>query len=560
MADSVGGGIARGLESGWRMVMGQRQQEEAERARRAQEDRQEREFNALQDQRAFERQRQEAADARIRESDAWNAVEVQRKDLNGQLTGLLSRYGYDPAKAQADPAYAELAGKVADVKTRRQLLIDQKWKPFLDKQKADADEYVAGLSNGSIDPTKDGARFVRAVTTITGRPIKDFMRDGDAPSAIERDVQGAMSGIESKNTNAILDNLNRLMGPSLRVGVGHDAPEEIAGPNATITGKEIVAVVPAPDDPNKFYPVLKVHVRRGNEVGSYIAPVTQSRSTHGDDAPIPPIEMQKAFDYFGRMGALAQIANTPQMRAVIEQGMKDAGSDPDDILSAIYATGGTFADTQRKVKRERVNLGGVERERTVDSTTGQIVDERDLPRSAPPRMFAPPRPGGLQSTLDAIDSDPDLTDDERADLRKQALQSAAATGGRGSRISGLNGGGSISATELKQAGDIGERAAADKIGIVLTKGGYVDAKSGAPANPEQLAALSRARLASEELVRNNAANRQRTSGTDVVGAATASIKTPQGDFKVGQVYTNAKGQRAKFGGTDGNGNPVWLKP
>ncbi len=524
MANSIGGGIASGLESGYRMVMGRRQQEASERAKRKQEDMQEREFSALQEQRDYQRQRQQAADERLQDADAWQAVNAERDETRANLTGLLGRYGYDATRAQADPEWAGLRQRSEEVGSRRQALIDKKLKPFLEKQKSDASDYIAALNNGSELPTNDPARFVRATTVTTGRPIADFLRDGDQPSTVERDVQGAMSGIESKNTNAILENVNRILAPSMKIGVGSEAPEDIAGPGAIITGKEIVAIVPAPGDSSKFIPVLKVHVKRGNETGSYIAPVTQDRSAHGDDTPIPPIDMQKAMDYFGRLTTLAHIVNTPQMRSVVEQGMKDAGSAPDDILNAIYATGGTFSDTQRKVKREHMNLGGAELERTVDANTGQVIQERGLPRSAIPRTYAP-RSTGLQQTLEAIDADPDLSGEEKASLRREALQSSASTGGRGGRTGyGLSGGGSsggsISATELKQAEDIGERAAANKIGLVYVKNQYIDQKTGGPASAEQMAAVARARLAASELVRNNAASRKRTSGTDVIGAAT----------------------------------------
>ncbi len=120
-------------------------------------------------------------------------------------------------------------------------------------------------------------------------------------------------------------------------------PAQAATPTGGVTGAAPAPPPPPPlvqgTDPNRVMTVLNMTTQHPNgSTGSYHAPMTTDGTP---DGPIHPgINISDAMNHMGQLGTLEALANTPGMRAKIEQGIKDLGPNITDFTSAYAAMHG----------------------------------------------------------------------------------------------------------------------------------------------------------------------------------------------------------------------------
>lgn len=332
MARTVAGaaveGITSGLNTGLRLRGAQVAEEQLAR-RNAQED-EDRATQAADRARKLER---EADD------EAMKALEQQQAALLAEGEGLAARYG-DAVPEDVGGAYARRKNEVFGA---RDALLRKRYEPVLKKRQQAMQDLVSRLETGqvNIDDVPD-ADLYQAFRTATRRDPKDLMSADGKPSRVSQATTDLMTGIQTGNEGMTLAAANVLAEPELKVGVGHDSPR-----GGKIVGKEIIKLIPHPENPEEFLPVIRVYVKKGDgksdkpngATGYYDAPVTENRTGDPDD-PVKSISIKKAMDYAAQLQTLSTTLDRPDLRKKLERGAAEAAKDPEDFLAAFYALKG----------------------------------------------------------------------------------------------------------------------------------------------------------------------------------------------------------------------------
>ena len=396
MATSWGEAAARGIESGFGLGLRADQAAEEKRARAVQEQRQvaadqraEQELGIRRDAEA--RQEKRLADAERRDvlGRATAALEGRRKEL--LTAGQAASISGAPVPAGLQEEYGQVSARLAAL---RQQALD------------DASRLATGqLSMDTMSP----AQLYRTVTLGTGMTAQDLQ-------GMPKHAGDLEAGMSTGNNGLVLQSVNGLLAPALRVGVGTPSPY-----GGTITRKEIIGLDPARDangvdHPGKVIPRLRVYVQRPGDPGEryYDAPMTMDRSGNPDDK-VAAIDIRKAMDWVGNLGTLTSALQRPDLQQKLAQGEREAGPDVQRYFDEFNLA---IKPGKKSVTHETVDLGGyvLDRER---GPNGEVISERRLEKTAAPRASGE----DLQQRLALLDSERAagrLTDDEyklrRADL------------------------------------------------------------------------------------------------------------------------------------------------
>lgn len=429
MATSFGAAAAQGLETGFGMALRGQQLEDQQKERDRLAQQQEADRATAADERSYQRGRQAKADARLARADTrqqaldeLTLLDKEKADLAAEGQALWAQHGgFDKVP---EPVRAGYAQRVAELNNRRAAARDAFYRPSVEKQKKEVAEKWARVQSGqmSIDDMSDDDLH-KALTIQTGRPLTDFMRpkDGGA-SPIEQAGLDLEAGMQAGNMDLVLKAANVLFKPELSAGVGTEGRD-----GNEIVGKRIVKIVPHPQDPGQFVPLVEVTVKRHDgAMGKYLAPVTEDRSVYATNESAMPksISIKDALDRVGQLQTVAAAVNSPDIRKRLDRaeagpGAKESG----DFLNALGSIGVT--PPKKQITRERVDLGDRVEERTVDAS-GNVVDTKVLRKGAAPKAAEPDQVGaanrhfeaGLQQAL----ARGDITAEEaRAARRNHAL-------------------------------------------------------------------------------------------------------------------------------------------
>lgn len=424
MARSVGGAAAEGIASGLNMglrLRDQQLQEEDRTRRNAQQD-EDRAYIAGERTRKLERET---------DDEAMKALDAQQQALLAEGEGLAARYGGTvPADVGGD-----FARRKNEVFGARDALLRKRYEPVLAKRQQSMKDLVSRLQTGQVD-IKDvpDADLYQAFVTATRRDPKDLLSVDGKPSRVSTAVNDLMTGIKTGNEGMTLSAANVIAEPELKVGVGQESPH-----GGTIVAKEIIKLVPHPQNPGEFLPVVRVYVKKGGDgksdkpggaTGYYDAPVTENRSSDPND-PIKSISVQKAMDYAAQLQTLSTTLDHPELRKKLEKGATEAAKDPEDFLAAYYALKGK---SPGKIEYKTVPAGG----RLVGlDPRGKVVTDLAGPEKTPTGL------AGNVEAVQAYADENDMTFEEASALfQRRGLLRAPGKGagaGAGGGARGLGG-------------------------------------------------------------------------------------------------------------------------
>lgn len=410
MATSWGEAAARGVESGFGLGLRADQAAEEKRARAVQEQRQvaadqraEQELSIRRDAEARQERRLADAERRAALGSATAALEGRRKELlaAGQAAGISGA----PVPAGLQEEYGQVSTRLAAL---RQQALD------------DASRLATGqLSMDTMSPTQ----LYRTVTLGTGMTARDLQ-------SMPKHAGDLEAGMSTGNNGLVLQSVNGLLAPALRVGVGTPSPY-----GGTITRKEVIGLDPARDangvdHPGKVIPRLRVYVQRPGDPGEryYDAPMTMDRSGNPDDK-VAAIDIRKAMDWVGNLGTLAAALQRPDLQQKLAQGEREAGPEVQRYFDEFNLA---IKPGKKSVTREKVDLGGYVLDREI-GPNGEVMSERRLEKTAVPKAAG----AELEERLKLLDSEHAagrLADDEyklrRADLIS-GIRSRPKAGGGG---------------------------------------------------------------------------------------------------------------------------------
>lgn len=439
MANSVGGAIVEGLETGLRIGAGLQD-------RRRQQQRQDEEDQIRREDRALgleDRQRRITREQRV---DGLAAVDAQLAGLRAEGAAL-GENATPAQKAGLAQRYDKLTG------ARQRALVAAGGYDFdAEEREAQADIQLLASGQGASLPA---ARRVRAITAATGRDIADFRRVGGAPSRIGQAIEDFSAGLGGSGHDRMLTGANVLFASDLAKGVGADSPY-----GGKIVGKQFVAFDPdpnAPPDAPRVIPRLKVYVNDGkarspadvkkieqlraadpnapaDATGYYFAPVTEDRSSR-PDARVKSIGMREGMEYIDKLQQLDELINDPSVATDLDEGVGQF-----DQQRYLRARAGLGLPTGQVKKTQFVNTpaGGVTTPVTTDDTGKVTLGQ---PIKGPDKQFAPGSLG-LEDQLELIRA--------RGD---QARKTNASPGGRGSS-GGTGGGAKVRSTRVGDNGNI----------------------------------------------------------------------------------------------------------
>lgn len=389
---SIGEGAARGIESGIRIgqsFIDQRQREEDRKAQQAlqaqqaaqqQEDRAfQRERMGIQDARlAAQDRRQALADERQQNIDAEQALGQEFADLQNEGKGLLEQYG-DFGKVPKDLGDS-YAMRVAGTRARLSEARAKRYAPLVERERQKASQLWSRIQTGevSLDQVPD-ADLVKSLTALTRRDVSDLMplmgeKNSAGLSPVQQAGRDFATGAETGNDEMMINAANMLFKPELMTGVGGPGRD-----GSEIVSKKIIKLIPHPNDPTHFTPLLEVKVRREDgKVGTYQAPVTENRSSDPNDN-IKTLSIQDGLERVGQLTTLAEALNQRGILAKLANGINEAGDEPKNFLEAFYATGGQKPAPKKVDIGHFEDFGGFKRHFLPD---GRVVD---IPKTAAPR-------------------------------------------------------------------------------------------------------------------------------------------------------------------------------
>jgi hypothetical protein len=405
MATSIGGGLAEGLESGFRLGLDADAAAERKRAtaqdealRRNADNRAATDLKIRQDREARLEQRQG-----LRENlDLLDRQEKVVRGRQNEIVGLstAAQTANQPIPMDLAKEYGQNAEMLA--KIRQQSL-----------------DFFSRAQTGQVDPLSvPPAELYTNLVAATGMPLAELKNVPKYTADVE-------AGLQTGNQGLLVQGVNGLFAPQLRRGVGSPSPH-----GGMITRKEIIGLDPAVDAdhnplPGKFMPRLRVYVKTdGGGEKYYDAPMTKDGSADGDDE-VAVIDVKNAMNWMGNLGTLAATLQRPDFAARVEQGEKEAGDKTKRYLDELTAIS---RPKKKTTTREKVDLGDRVLDREIDDQ-GKVVSEKEIKKGAVPRVFNPSTGasgsrGALQLRLDALEEDHDngeITDDEYREGRKALL-------------------------------------------------------------------------------------------------------------------------------------------
>jgi hypothetical protein len=393
MATSVGSAAAQGLEAGFGMGMRalDAKAREEERKRREQQEAQDRaerfqdrEITRQREARAETRdaatsKRQAQQDARQARMDELKVIDDEIGGLTKEGEALWSQYGgYDKVPEEVRGQYS---ARVREARGRRDKARQSFYQPDVTQQRQQAAETWSRVQSGqlSLDELSDDDLY-RTIQIQTQRPLTDYLRpEGGGPAPVEQAALDVEAGMQTGNLDLTLKGANVLLAPELRAGIGTEGPD-----GNEIIKKTLVELVPHPQDPTQFVPVVEVTVRRDDgAIGKYRAPITEGRGLYAKDPRAMPktLTLDAALDRVGQSATLAAALNRPELRSRLDKATTGKSS-ADEFLAALGYAG--VAPTKKQISRERVDLGDRVLERTVD-TQGNITGETSLKKGAAPK-------------------------------------------------------------------------------------------------------------------------------------------------------------------------------
>jgi hypothetical protein len=394
MATSVGGAAAQGLEAGFGMGMRalDAKAREEERKRREQQEAQDRaerfqdrEITRQREARAETRdaatsKRQAQQDARQARMDELKVIDDEIGGLTKEGEALWSQYGgYDKVPEEVRGQYS---ARVREARGRRDKARQSFYQPDVTQQRQQAAETWSRVQSGqlSLDELSDDDLY-RTIQIQTQRPLADFLRPKEGgPAPVEQAALDVEAGMQTGNLDLTLKGANVLLAPELRAGIGTEGPD-----GNEIIKKTLVELVPHPQDPTQFVPVVEVTVRRDDgAIGKYRAPITEGRGLYAKDPRAMPktLTLDAALDRVGQSATLAAALNRPELRSRLDKATTGKSS-ADEFLAALGYAG--VKSPKKPVAREQVRLGNRVLERTVDKDTGEILSERELKVGPTPR-------------------------------------------------------------------------------------------------------------------------------------------------------------------------------
>lgn len=426
---SVGHAAAVGLDSGLRLGMGMRAQQNNE----AQVKRQ----NMLQDDQ-LGLQREQLA--RVEDDRALAAIDQSIADLRAEGEGFAAQYGVNVPQEVAGP----FKQRQEALSSQRNTLLRKRYEPIVQAAEQRAKDTAMALQSGRVQiDAVPPADLYDAIVVQTGRDPSDLIGTGGQPSRVATAVNDVMDGLEFKNDGAVLRGANVLFEPELKVGLGEDSPY-----GGKIVGKQIVKFIPHPTDPSKVLPVLKVYVSNGRAApnaapaeegappgatGYYLAPVTQHRSSDPNDPPLA-LDLAQALDRAAQLQTLSTSLSHPAVAAKIEAGKKERGGNS-DFLTAFYALRGKMPT--KTVEYKSVKPG--EKLVGIDTMTGRPTG--DTIEGAPKKD----KPTGLAANIAAVQDyaeENGISEAEAAiELQARGLLRPPKGAGKGSGAGGGSGGG-----------------------------------------------------------------------------------------------------------------------
>ncbi len=392
MVMSVGEGISRGLTEGMQVginainvrersedrktLLAQREQERQDRITQQNESNVDK--SLARDRLAKQDERQVQQDERALAKDELSIVDGEYKAFQTEAQAAIKNFG---GFQNVPPEYKQqMIAKQREIDSRLKAAREKFANPRVAADQKAAEEYFARVKAGQVDFNSASPHDIyKHVTYMCKRPPEDFIRPDDKnPSKIEQACMDVEAGITSGNNDLIVKGANTLYQPELSKGIG-----ELRADGSRIVSKEISQLVPHPDDPTKFVPILKVTVERQDGAkGVYEAPVTQNRSSDPNDLP-KVIDMDEALDDMGRKASIAAAFNTPEMKKKLLDGAKTARPEVDEFLASMSAAG--VSVPTKKIKRERMNLGNEYQIDEVDAETGEVLKTTYEPIGARPK-------------------------------------------------------------------------------------------------------------------------------------------------------------------------------
>lgn len=504
----VSGGLAAGLESGFRLGLDADAATERKRATAVDETLR-REAGARADTDLQLRQKREARDEQrqgLRENlDLLDRQDKVVRTRQNEIVGLSTA-----AQTANQPIPMDLAneyGKNAETlaKIRQQSL-----------------DFFSRAQSGQIDPlAAPPAELYTNLVAATGMPLAELK---NVPKYSD-DVQ---AGLKTGNQGLVVQGMNGLLAPQLRRGVGSASPH-----GGMITRKEIIGLDPAVDAdhkplPGKFMPRLRVYVKTDGGEKYYDAPMTRDGSGDDDDQ-VAVIDVKNGMDWMGNLGTLAATLQRPDVAARIEQGEKEAGAKTKRYLDELTAIS---RPKKKTTTREKVDLGDRVLDREVDDT-GKVIGEKELKKGAAPRVFNPNTGangsrGALQAKLDALDEDleaGDITQEQYKEDRRAVVAGIKPPTAKGP-----------TARDVADDERAAVNAVAQKLGLAYDANAkdFRNADGTAP-TAAQKEKLGAARTAITTAARDAAAKGKRADGSTLAGAGTgaaAPAKTVKfGDLK-----------------------------
>jgi len=416
MAASFGAGAARGIETGFGLGLRADAAAEEKRQRGVQEARQVQADTRAEEELKIRRTADQRAETRLQDAERRDATTRATTALTGRRAELLAastaaQTAGAPVPAGTAEEYATVSGRLAKL---RQAALD------------DASRLAAGqLDLGSMPP----AQAFRAVTVGTGMTMRDL-------AGMPQHANDLQAGIETNNQGLTLQAVNGLFAPRLRQGVGEEVPS-----GGKITRKEVIRLVPAKDangqmDPDKVFPVIRVYVQRPGDTQEryYDAPMTRGASVQ--DEQVEPISVKKSLDWVGSLGVLTTALQRPDIAEKMVQGEREVGPEVQKYFDEFYALS---KPSKKTTTREKVDLGDRILDREIDAT-GKVVNQTELKKGAPPKLFSPNERAGAATyhaklaEINRAEEDGDITAEDAATQRRaltSGIRPSTAKGGAG---------------------------------------------------------------------------------------------------------------------------------
>lgn len=496
---SIGGGLAEGLERGFRLGLDADAATERKRATAEEES-----LRRSADARAAEDLKiRQGREARLEQRQGLrenlDLLDRQEKVVRGRQNEIVNLS--TAAQTANQPIPMDLANEYGQnaetlAKIRQQSL-----------------DFFSRAQSGQLDPlAAPPAELYTNLVAATGMSLPELK---NVPKYSD-DVQ---AGLKTGNQGLVVQGMNGLLAPQLRRGVGSASPH-----GGTITRKEIIGLDPAVDAdhnplPGKFMPRLRVYVKTDGGEKYYDAPMTRDGSGDDDDQ-VAVIDVKNGMDWMGNLGTLAATLQRPDVAARVEQGEKEAGAKTKRYLDELTAIS---RPKKRTTTREKVDLGDRVLDREVDDT-GKVISEKELKKGAVPRVFNPNTGAGgtrgvLQMKLDQLEADHeagDIDDEEYAQGRRAILTGVKPATAKGP-----------TARDVADDERAAVNAVAQKLGLSYDANAkdFRNADGTAP-TAAQKEKLGAARTAITTAARDAAAKGKRADGSTLATAGTGAV-TPK---------------------------------